>query len=204
MASKGNAVDAIDNIILEKCMLAGKAALKSAMKEIQKDFKNKVVRKTVQEYYNDYKPVKYKRTDGIEPAFDVFSMINGDGLTGFIRLEYDYRNMPQHYSNSPYHQKAGRSSNSAYSGGWVSRTANPLYYPNQKNFGMPENGWIFQNFMEGIHPDGSSDYGDGGSYGYQFEPSYLRIKKHIQEYASSNGISNILVKHFKKHIKRYL
>ena len=54
---------------LKKCATARKAAVQQAAKEIKKDFKKKVFDQAVSDYYDDYTPIEYKRTESLYNAF---------------------------------------------------------------------------------------------------------------------------------------
>ena len=186
---------------LKKCATARQAAVKQAAKEIKKDFKEKVFDQAVSDYYSDYKPTRYKRKEkpnGLYKAFRVNE--NNDGRRITIDYDWDFNRLPRYKSNSRYH-KSGRE--------WISRYDPRFNWdeddegnPKGDN-GIPEKGWIFVNFMEGIHPkfylDSELDVVVDSSE--EFEPSYMRIREYKDDYINNGGARDILLKHLKKQCK---
>lgn len=191
---------------LKKCATAREAAVRQAAKEIKKDFKKKVFDQAVTDYYDDYKPTKYRRKnkpDGLYKAFQVNE--SNDGKRIEIDYDWDFNRLPQYKSKSKYH----KSKSPKYGDEWISRydprfnwdeddEGNPI-----GNNGIPEKGWIFQNFMEGIHPkfylDRSIDVVINESE--EFEPSYMRIRDYKNDYIKNGDARDILIKHLKKQCK---
>ena len=186
---------------LKKCATAREAAVRQAAKEIKKDFKNKVFDQAVMDYYDDYRPTRYRRSkkpNGLYKAFKVNESNNGKRIE--IDYDWDFNRLPRYKSNSKYHKSGNE---------WISRydprfnwdeddEGNPI-----GNNGIPEKGWIFENFMEGIHPkfylDKSLDIVIDESE--VFEPSYIRIRDYKNEYIADGDAKNILLKHLKKQCK---
>ena len=186
---------------LKKCATARRAAVQQAAKEIKKDFKKKVFDQAVTDYYDDYKPTRYKRykkPNGLYKAFRVNESNDGKRIT--IEYDWDFNRLPQYKSNSPYH-KSGKT--------WISRYDPRFNWDENEdgepkgNNGIPEKGWIFVNFMEGIHPkfylDKELDVVMDESE--QFEPSYIRIRDYKNNYIDNGDAKDILLKHLKKQCK---
>ena len=131
--------------LLRRVASKREAAVEKAAKEIQKDFKEKVFDQAVSDYYGDYPPKRYKRTGGLKKAFKVQAPTDGRRIT--IDYNWNHNWLPRYKSNSKYH-KSGKD--------WISRYDDDFDYDSGAN-GMPEKGWIFENFMEGIHPVFSYD-----------------------------------------------
>lgn len=195
----GRILEPLEAQVLLKCASARKAAVEGAAKEIQKDVKLKVFDQAVEDYYSDYKPKRYKRKQkpgGLYRAFKVHE--HNDGRRIEISGEWNHNWLPQYKSGSKkgsrYHQRGNE---------WISRYDDDFDWNSNAN-GMPEKGWIFQNYMEGIHPkfyvDKELDIVVDESE--RFEPSYLRIKEYKDEYFAGDDMKNILLKHLKKQYKK--
>ena len=200
----GRILEDAERAFLKRCAEARKAAVEAAAKEIQKDFKKKVFDQAVTDYYADFKPRKYRRhkyPNGLYKVFNVSARTNGKRMEFFA--DWDCNRLPRYKSNSRYHQSGSE---------WISRDdprfnweeddeGNPI-----GNNGIPEKGWIFTNFMEGIHPkfylDNEMDIVVDASE--EFEPSYLRIKQYAEDYIGGGNARDILIKHLKKQCKRHL
>lgn len=186
---------------LRRCATARQAAVQKAAKEIEKDFKKKVFDQAVTDYYNDYKPTKYRRyrkPDGLYRAFNVSAAHDGRRIA--VDFDWDFNRLPKYKSKSKYHQ-SGRE--------WISRYDSRFNWDEGVdgepvgNNGIPEKGWIFQNYMEGIHPRFyvDKDLGIVVDNSERFEPSYLRIKEYKDRYINGGDARNILIKHLKKQCK---
>lgn len=197
----GRILEDAEIAFLKKCAEAKRAAVEGAAKEIKKDFKEKVFDQAVSDYYEDYKPNKYKRQNGLYKAFKVFTETDGRRIS--ISYDWDFNRLPRYKSNSRYHKSGSE---------WISRDdprfnwdeddeGNPI-----GNNGIPEKGWIFTNFMDGIHPmfylDDEFDMVIDASE--EFEPSYMRIKQYKDDYIDGGFATDILIKHLKKQCKKYL
>lgn len=177
---------------LLKCAKAREAAVIRAAKEIQKDFKQKVFDQAVSDYYEDYTPTRYRRTNSLYNAFEVYAPTDGR----HIRIKYDWNadRLPNYSSRSKLHQSGGE---------WFGRYDSRFNGESDDN-GVPEKGWIFINFMEGIHPRYFVDKSlgvvlDDSAY---FQPSYLRIKHYKDRYINSGQAEDILIKHLKQQYKK--
>lgn len=170
---------------LKKCATARKAAVQQAAKEIEKDFKKKVFDQAVSDYYDDYTPTRYKRTESLYKAFRVNAKTDGR----YIELSYDwdFNRLPQHSSKSQYHQSGSD---------WIDFYSRS----DDDDNGIPENGWIFTNFMEGIHPRFYFDKKLGVVIddSYQDDPSYIRIRNYKDRYIEGGETKEILLKNLKK------
>lgn len=174
--------------ILRKCAEARRAAVKDSAKEIKKDFKKKVFDQAVSDYYEDYTPTRYKRTESLYKVFKTYAKTDGESIN--ITAKWNFNWLPQYKSKSQYHQSGSE---------WKD------FYDrsDDEDNGIPEKGWIFQNFMEGIHPrfyyDKKLDILVDDSV--QETPTYIRIKKYISDYSKSGDAKEILLKKLKKQCK---
>lgn len=173
---------------LKKCATARKAAVQQAAKEIKRDFKSKVFDQAVSDYYDDYTPTKYKRTESLYKAFRVYARTDGRRIN--LSYDWDFNRLPQHSSKSKYHQSGND---------WID------FYnrSDDDDNGIPEKGWIFTNFMEGIHPRFFFDrkFGIVINDSESHTPSYIRIRQYKDEYIEGGEMKNILLKNLKKQCK---
>lgn len=190
----GRILEDAEIAFLKKCATARKAAVQQAAKEIEKDFKAKVFDQAVEDYYTDFKPARYKRKGkpgGLYRAFKVNAPNDGKRIE--VNYNWDFNRLPQYKSNSKLHKSGSE---------WISRYDDDFKWDSGAN-GMPEKGWIFENFMEGIHPKFFVDkeLGVVMDESEQFEPSYLRIKEYKDSYIDNGDARDILIKHLKKQCK---
>lgn len=197
----GRILEQAEKEFLKKCADARIAAVKGAAKEIERDFKKKVFDQAVTDYYNEYKPTRYRnRKKSLYKAFKVFSQNDGENIS--ITFNYDTRWLPPHESNSKYHKTGPK---------WVSRYSAKFNWDVDEDGkpigdnGIPGNAWIFTNFMEGIHPryylDRDLDVVINDSV--QFEAAYVRMKNYRDEYMNGGDAREILIKHLhRQYVKR--
>lgn len=122
----------------------------------------KVAKNCLNQYYKNYSPKRYKRTNQLKKAIRASSkpkeVKNGSTYSLSFFVQYDSTKLDGLYhSNSWYHQSGNE---------WkpVMHTWSPDYIKNgvrdtsigQDN-GMPESGWILTNYLQGIHPWGQTD-----------------------------------------------
>ena len=179
---------------LKKCAEARKKAVQQAAKEIEKDFKKKVFDQAIEDYYDDYKPSRYKRIKkpgGLYRAFKVNGANDGKHIE--VNYNWDFNRLPQYKSSSKLHKSGNE---------WISRY-DPDFDEDSSSNGIPEKGWIFENFMEGIHPKFYLDKSIGVviDESERFEPSYLRIKEYKDSYIDNGDARDILIKHLKKQCR---
>ena len=185
----GRILEDAEIAFLRKCREACAKAAASASKEIKKDFKEKVFDQAVDDYYSDYSPTRYKRSNSLYKAFKVKTTTDGNSIS--ISWDWDFNRLPQYKSRSKYHQSGGE---------WVSRYDAAFDWDSDDN-GTPEKGWIFTNFMEGIHPVFVSKNGLIFDESYHSEPSYIKIKEYKEKYIHGNDMKNILLRHLKNQCK---
>lgn len=119
-------------------------------------------KKCLARYYSSYKPKRYKRTHQLKKAIQSprkpKETKKGSTYSLSFYIQYNSSKLQGLYhSNSWYHQSGGA---------WkpVMHTWNPNYITSgvrdtnigQDN-GVPEAGWILSNYLQGIHPWGSTD-----------------------------------------------
>jgi hypothetical protein len=200
----GRILEDAEKAFLKQCAEAKRAAVEAAAKEIQKDFKKKVFDQAVTDYYADFRPRKYRRhqyPNGLYKAFRVNTTTDGRRIS--LSYDWDFNRLPQYKSKSKYHKSGSE---------WISRDDPRFNWDEDEegnpvgNNGIPEKGWIFTNFMEGIHPkfylDKELDIVVDASE--DFEPSYLRIRQYKEDYINNGDAKDILIKHLKKQYKKYV
>lgn len=196
----GRILEDAEIAFLKKCGDAKREAVKDAAKEIKRDFKIKVFDQAVSDYYKDYKPSRYKRfkyPNGLYKAFSVHTETDGSNIS--ISYDWDFNRLPAYKSKSKYHKRGKE---------WISRWDSRFNWDEDEdgepigNNGVPEKGWIFVNFMEGVHPR----FLENGliNDSEQFEPSYIRIREYKDDYIDNGDAKDILLKNLKKQYKKYL
>ena len=122
----------------------------------------KVAKNCLNQYYKNYSPKRYKRTNQLKKAIMTSKqpkeVKSGSTYSMSFAIQYDSTKLDGLYhSNSWYHQSGND---------WkpVMHTWSPDYIKNgvrdtsigQDN-GMPESGWILTNYLQGIHPWAQTD-----------------------------------------------
>lgn len=137
-------VDAVLNEIMNDYKAIAIEAVENAAKKAQKDIVEEA-ENYLQQYYKNYQPRIYKRTDrlkhAIVPYYEDFS--TAKKLSIEVGVEYNSDMLRKMYkSRSKYHQ-------SGYDWKSVTDYSRDGF---KSDYGMPEPGWILENFLQGIHP----------------------------------------------------
>lgn len=142
----GQSIDVAFAAIIKDCQAIAVEAVKNAAKKAQTDILSEADR-YLKYYYDGYKPKKYQRTrylkNAIAPVFEDKSSTKGISIE--VGVEYDSSKLAGHYrSHSRSHQ-----SGDTWKMAWKDvinsgRTGS--------DNGIPEPGWIMENFIEGMHP----------------------------------------------------
>lgn len=175
---------AIDDI-LKDYKAAMKEAVKFAAKQTEKDMMAKA-HSCLQEYYDNYDPNRYDRTDTLQYAFLPYSKITygSDKITGSVGVEYS-ADMLEQMMPPPEYTKNGRLIHSGYYG-------SAKYQP-------VDTAWVIDNYLRGVHP-----YTDGGVEYYEILDSESPDKKmndFIREYDKTfdeNVLAGLLAQIAKK------
>lgn len=125
-----------------------------AMSQVKRDLVAKVkeeVKSCLRQYYS-YKPKIYKRIGGGKMALGNAVSVKATNDATMIKhnafaiiLTYDSSKIEgMHKSKSRFHKKGNK---------WISRFDDPgsFKFDSDAN-GIPEAGWILENYMKGIHP----------------------------------------------------
>ena len=112
-----------------------KEAVQYATKEAKKDVYNKALT-CLEEYYMNYLPTSYDRSDSLRHAFLPYRSVKNTGnyLVSIVGVEYSASTLESYASDS---------------------------YNASKKYGRADASWVIDNYLEGIHPttDGSSAVG---------------------------------------------
>lgn len=182
-------LSAADAEILSELEGAIEKAIKSSEKEIIKGLQLKVIDQAVNQYYNDYKPSIYRRSNRIGDAFKMTHILVNGNLSVNINANSD--RLPQYESKSPRHKSGGE---------WISRF-DSNFDPEGDDNGMPEKEWIFENFMNGVHPRyffvKNLGFVNDSAY---FMPTHVRVSQNIERFYK-HDLKFILTKHLKQQLK---
>lgn len=182
-------LSAAEAAMLSKLEGAIEKAIKSSEKEIMQGLQTKVIDQAVNQYYSDYQPSIYKRSNRIKNAFKMTHTLVDGNLSVNINANSD--RLPQYKSGSPRHQSGDE---------WISRFDSSFDEYGDDN-GMPDKEWIFENFMDGIHPRYffSKGFGLVNDSAY-FTPTHVRVSQNIDRFYK-HDLKVILAKHLKQQLK---
>ena len=115
----------------------------------------------LKQYYKNYKPKRYKRSNSLVKAIKAYApkeTTRGTAHNISFSVTYDSKYLKGLYhSNSWYHQSGNK---------WdpVMHTWDPDYIKHGvrdeslgQNHGVPEAGWILNNYLQGVHPWAKTD-----------------------------------------------
>jgi hypothetical protein len=178
-------IDAALNEIKKDATKIVREAVKKAAAQAQEEV-IKTADDCLKTYYGMYQPKKYKRTYSLHKAITpIFEEKAGRrvNLEFTIGVSYDANKLKGIYkSNSWYHQSGGT---------WVSRNSSNFNFDSGDN-GIPEPEWILSNYLEGIHPGGTTDPVGTDAFMSNFFEHVLPDK--INEYVIGNMMSDIMSK----------
>ena len=149
MAEKS--IDDVFAEILKDSRAIAVEVIESSAKNAQINFLLKA-RSLVDKYYDNYTPRYYKRTNqlkkSIVPVFEGKTKKGSPEVTIRVGVEYDSTLLEGLYhSSSRFHQSGD--------------TWKPVQDYSEENFrsdyGVPEPGWILDNFLKGYHPWAQND-----------------------------------------------
>lgn len=133
--------------IVQDCESIANDAIQNVSKRVQGDIYRQA-KTFAQRYYDNYNPKVYKqRTGSLKRSFKKYGSNIGD-LSVEVGVEYDSSLLKnKHFSNSRKHQ----------SGDVWKSVAGLSFEEAGSNNGIPESGWIFEQFFDGIHPWAQQD-----------------------------------------------
>lgn len=184
----GQNIDAAFAAILKDCQAIAAEAVKNSAKKVQNDVL-KEADDYLQRYYSNYNPTYYKPRSkqlqkSITPVLEDRS--SNTNISIEVGVEYDSTKLKGAYhSNSLWHQSGDT---------WRVVTADRKKNgPFSSDNGIPEPGWILNNFLEGIHPWAQNDSDSTDSLMRKFFDTQLpnRIKQYIQTELFNTIISRL-------------
>lgn len=132
------------NDVINNAVSVSNDVVRNVGQKVQTDMYNKA-NKTLEEYYADYSPKRYKRTYSLKRSIKPYTktISSGELLELEVGIEYDSRRLDGMYeSNSYYHQEGEV---------WYTRSESTFYTRDTAN-GTPRSSWILNNFLQGLHP----------------------------------------------------
>lgn len=128
---------------------AMKKAIKFAVKEAQKDLMAKADSCLI-EYYNEYSPNSYDRTNSLRQSFLPYEKVvtKGDIVEGSVGVQYSASKL-QEYIESIQPGSWEREDGSLHGGYYGSRKYQPV-----------DAWWVIENYLEGIHPTTQNVYAE--------------------------------------------
>lgn len=159
--AKTNGLDAAIEELRKNYRQVLKEAVQYATKEAKKDVYHKALT-CLEEYYMNYLPESYDRSDSLRHAFLPYRSIKNTGnyLISIVGVEY---------SASALESYAGAS------------------YSASKKYGRADASWVIDNYLEGIHPttDGSSFVGAEYMPIYDAISPTDKMENYLIEYANT-------------------
>jgi hypothetical protein len=163
--------NAIDEV-LKDWKASMKEAVNSAVQEAQKDFMNKSLN-CLQEYYNNHSPDVYDRTNTLRHAFLPYLDVKEkrDKIVGSVGVQYDASILEQYIGEPVMYM--GRDG--------VPRIKHVGYYGSAKH--QPVDAWwVLDNYLNGIHPDGSANEED---YIVDYKSPNQKMDEYQKSYAKT-------------------
>lgn len=171
--------DSIDKAfaaIIKDCQAVAAEAVKNAAKKVQKDIVKESYR-YLAKYYASYHPKVYKRTKSLHkaivPVLEDHSTNNGTSIE--VGVLYDSSLLKNMYkSKSRWHQSGST---------WVSRLEDEGFNFDSGDNGIPEPGWILDNFLRGEHGGVQQDSESTNSLMENFFDTILedKVPQYVQE-----------------------
>lgn len=163
--------NAIDEV-LKDWKASMKESVNSAVKEAQNDFMKKSLN-CLQEYYNSYSPDVYDRTNTLRHAFLPYLDIDEkkDKIVGSVGVQYDASILEQYIGDPVMYM--GRDG--------IPRIKHVGYYGSAKH--QPVDAWwVLDNYLNGIHPDGSANEED---YIVDYKSPNQKMDEYKKSYAKT-------------------
>lgn len=158
---------AVDDI-LKDYKSAMKSAVRFAVKQAEKDFMDKA-HSCLQEYYDNFEPNRYDRTDTLQYAFLPYLDVTygTNKIVGSVGVEYSAEMLAQ-MMPPPEYSKSGKLKHTGYYG-------SSKYQP-------VDTSWVIDNYLRGVHP-----YTVGGVYYEVFDNKSPdeKMNDFIAEYAKT-------------------
>lgn len=153
MAKKNKSLDealekAVEDLLKDE-KKAMKKAIKFAVKAAQTDLMAKAD-SCLMEYYSEYSPSRYKRTDSLRQSFLPYEKVvtKGDVVEGSVGVQYSASKL-QEYIEMEQPGSWEREDGSLHGGYYGSRNYQPV-----------DAAWVISNYLEGIHPTTQNIYAE--------------------------------------------
>lgn len=178
--AKSRTIDELINELLKDYSNALTVAVEYATSKASEDI-YKYSMSCLEEYYDNYEPTRYSRTDSLWHAILPYSEIDSSGKGVLSRVGVEY---------NPFALEAYIQGNPAYIG--------------SKAYGYIDSWYVVDNYLEGIHPatNGSDDPDKVVYYEIRDPKSPTeKMEEYLNRYASTTFKNNILVS-FAKQITK--
>lgn len=132
------------NDVINNAVRVSNDVVRNVGQKVQNEMRDKAY-KTLEEYYADYTPKRYKRTYSLNRSIKPYTktISSGEFLELEVGIEYDPSRLEGVYESNSYYHQDGDS--------WISRYNDNFDNSGISN-GIPESDWILNNFLEGLHP----------------------------------------------------
>lgn len=186
MAVKSNPFDEIAKNLRAIAIEATKETAKRAQADIVKEADD-----YLKKYYSNYSPKVYKRTYRLKRAILPYWSDKTSSNTISIEVGVQYKSSAlkgAYRSNSKWHQ-SGDTWKSVPPGLKMNMTDGI-----KESFGIPEPGWVLNNYLEGIHPWGQRD----GESATSLMENYFntQLPNRIEQYVKDE-VFNAIARRFK-------
>lgn len=174
---------AVDEI-LKDYKSAMTEAVRYAVKQAERDFMNRAY-SCLEEYYNNFEPDVYERTETLRYAFLPYSNVKygKDKITGQVGVEYS-ADMLEQMMPAPVYSMTGQIKHKGYYG---SEKHQPV-----------DAWWVLENYLLGLHPDGGDDR---ESFIVDDKSPNEKMNEFIEQYAATwdeNVLAGLLAQVAKK------
>ena len=116
-----------------------KEAIDFAVQQAKKDLMIKA-KTCLQEYYDNYEPTRYERTETLQYAFLPYLHMTqqGDKISGQVGVEYDPSMLEAMMPDPVFRKNSGKIKHEGYYG--------------SSNYQPVDTEWVLDNYLRGIHP----------------------------------------------------
>lgn len=144
MANGVKNLEQVFNDVINNAVSVSNDVIRNVGQKVQNEMRDKAY-KTLEEYYADYTPKRYKRTYSLNRSIKPYTktISSGEFLELEVGIEYDPSRLEGVYESNSYYHQDGDS--------WISRYNDNFDNSGISN-GIPESDWILNNFLEGLHP----------------------------------------------------
>ena len=144
MANGVKNLEQVFNDVINNAVSVSNDVVRNVGQKVQNEMRDKAY-KTLEEYYADYTPKRYKRTYSLNRSIKPYTktISSGEFLELEVGIEYDPSRLEGVYESNSYYHQDGDS--------WISRYNDNFDNSGISN-GIPESDWILNNFLEGLHP----------------------------------------------------